>query len=317
MIGSPVHPLPHSPPNPPKQQNELMVPSIVEGAMVILCQCLGPIWLSIFQFSCWERNAMSNQLSNRDRFLWSFSLHWPWISSSGRISGRYLFWFIRFECIIAIFDNCLEFFRSVHIPKQSCLHVSFLSYSNSRVMKSPFGGLNSQETSMKRTCTRDIPSMLAHQLIRQPRMNICRCLKFSATGCLNSLLQQKHQVPCCTDRIHRIKPIKTAKIPIDPAPHMKSNPKNWATHGIFTNSQPRQRCISLCRLEVIPAILNGWKWFHHHLMNTFLKGIRASMHSFQSILRHKQPSSKINFFTGFALWGVFFSSHLKLEVSFL
>ena len=194
MIGSPVHPLPHSPPNPPKQQDELMVPSIVEGAMVILCQCLGPIWLSIFQFSCWERNAMSNQLSNRDRFLWSFSLHWPWISSSGRISGRYLFWFIRFECIIAIFDNCLEFFRSVHIPKQSCLHASFLSYSNSRVMKSPFGGLNSHETSMKRTCTRDIPSMFAHQLIRQPRMNICRCLKFSATGCFKFPFEMED---CC------------------------------------------------------------------------------------------------------------------------
>lgn len=96
---------------------------------------------------------------------------------------------------------------------------------------------------------------------------------------------------------------------------MKSNPKNWATHGIFTNSQPRQRCISLCRLEVIPAILNGCKWFHHHLMNTFLKGIRASMHSFPSILRHNQAPKSIS--SPALRCGVFFSSHLKLEVSFL
>ncbi len=96
---------------------------------------------------------------------------------------------------------------------------------------------------MKRTCTKDIPSMLAHQLIRRPRMKICRCLKFSTTWCFLipfqnvRLPQKKHQVPCCTDRIHRIKPNQNSEKshwsgswwlkPWWLKPHM-----NWATHGI-------------------------------------------------------------------------------------
>ncbi len=109
---------------PPKshQTTKRTVPSIVEGAMVIL-----------------------NQLSNRDRFLWSFSLHRPWISSSGRIGGRLSHSYdlnASFRFLTTVYCRI-----SVHIPKQSVLHV--ISWANSRVMKSPFGGLNSQETSWK------------------------------------------------------------------------------------------------------------------------------------------------------------------------
>lgn len=62
--------------------------------------------------------------------------------------------------------------------------------------------------------------------------------------------------------------------------------KNWATHGIFTNSTRGFRISAEATMHLFmpfggdPAILNGWKWFHHHHLMTFLEGIRASMRSF-------------------------------------